>query len=197
MSPADPLRFTVISCSRDPHSRSRALAKQARQRLEAAGHAVTLLDLRERPLPGFDNDQAYDDANFAAYHQAIRSADGVLLAVPVYNWGVGGAAKNLVELTGSTDAARGLDSAWFDQLVTFLVAGGLPHSYMAHTNFAASLTLDFKCVLNPYHVYATGRDWTGDDLSESVSARLDKTLAVHAELAARLRGRSYRSGWEV
>jgi len=121
----------------------------------------------------------------------------VLLAVPIYNWGVGGTAKNLIEITGSTDEARGLSSPWFDQLVTFLVAGGLPHSYMAHTAFATSLMLDFKCIINPYHVYATSRDWTDARWSDRLTARLERTLQIKLELAERLRGRSYQSGWEI
>lgn len=189
--------FTILSCSLDPNSRSRLLAQEAQNWLTAANHSVTFVDLRDFPLPRFDNDTAYQSEHLAYLNQTIREADGVFLAVPVYNWGIGGAAKNFVEVTGSTDEARGLSSPWFDQLVTFLVAGGLPHSYMAHTAFAASLMLDFKCVINPYHVYATSRDWSGTGWSEQVSERLEKTLQVQTELAERLKGRAYRSGWEI
>ncbi len=190
-----PLRFTVLSCSLDPESRSRRLAHLARARLEAQGHQVTLLDLRDHPLPAFDNDAVFESPAYATLHQGIREADGVFLAVPIYNWAVGGAAKHLIEATGATDGAR--RAAWFDQVVTFLCAGGLPHSYMAYTSLAASLMLDFKCVLNPYVVYASGRDWEGDDLSPALEARLDKTLRVKLELAQRLRGRTYTSYWEI
>jgi len=191
------LHFTIVSCSLDPDSRSRQLAFAAQHSLQAAGVQVTLIDLRGVLLPGFDNHDIYRHPQLPQLHRVIREADGVLLATPVYNWGVAGAAKTLVEVTGSTEAERGLTSAWFDQLVTFLVAGGLPHSYMAHTSFASALMLDFKCVINPYHVYATGRDWTGSEWSAQVTERLEKTLRVKIELAERLRGRTYRSDWEL
>lgn len=99
-----------------------------------------------------------------------------MLAAPVYNWSIGSAAKNLIEITGSTDPLRSLTSPWFDQFVTFVVAGGLPQSYTAHTSLAASLMLDFKCVINPYHAYTTGQDWVEDRLGEEASERLDRTL---------------------
>jgi len=190
-------QFTILSCSLDPNSRSRLLAKEAQRRLSDQGHVTTFIDLREFPLPSFDNDRAYQAERLAYLNEAIRGADGVVLAVPIYNWSVGGAAKNLVEITGSTDEARGLTSPWFDQVVTFLVAGGLPHSYTAHMPFATSLMLDFKCVINPYHVYATSRDYSESGWSERLIARLEKTLQVSTELGVRLRDRTYRSGWEI
>lgn len=63
----------------------------------------------------------------------VAEADNVIMAVPIYNWAVGSSAKNFVELTGAT-AANGHRAAWFDKVVTFLCAGGLPHSYMAYSH---------------------------------------------------------------
>ena len=191
------LRFTVLSCSLDPQSRSRTLARLSRDLLTAAGHRVTLIDLRDAPLPHFNNDTVFTDPNFQLLHQAIAGADGVVLAAPVYNWALGSVLKNLIEATGST-GEQGQRSAWFDQLVTFVCSGGLPHSYMAPASLATSLMLDFKCVINPYQVYVSGRDWQEDGtLSTALQARLEKTLRVKTELAALLQGRSYRSDWEI
>ena len=163
--------------------------------MSSAGHNVTLVDLRTSPLPAFDDHRVYEDENVLALNQIIRTASGVLLAVPIYNWALSSAAKNLIEATGSNDESRRLVSPWFDQLVTFLVSGGLPHSYTAHTSMATSLMLDFKCVINLYHVYTTGRDWTGSTLGDT--ARLEKTLQIKVELAEKLRNRTYGSRWEV
>jgi len=191
------VNFTVLSTSLSPHSRSRMLARLAAERLTAQGHQVTLLDLRETPLPAFDDDATYPHPNVQLYRRAIEEADGVLLALPVYNWATGSGAKNLIELTGSHSPTRNLSAVWFDKVVTFLVAGGLLHSYTAHHPLALGLMTDFKCVLNPYHVYAVGEDWDGDVLRPPVAARLEKTLAVAAELSAKLTGRDYRSTWEM
>jgi hypothetical protein len=92
----------------------------------------------------------------------------------------------MVEVTGAT-GENGRKAAWFDKFVTFLCAGGLPHSYTAYAGLASSMTLDFKCILNPYMVYATDRDITDGVVSEALSLRMEKTLDVALELAAALR----------
>jgi NAD(P)H-dependent FMN reductase len=193
----NPLCFAVIASSLNPDSRSYSLAEEAQKRLLASGFSVTLVDLRKLPLPAFDDSLIYADENLRYINEVIRNARGVILAVPVYNWAVGSAAKNLIEATGSTDYKRGLNSSWFDQIVTFLVSGGVPQSYTAHMSVVSSLMLDFKCVVNPYHVFATSRDWNGTQFSKEVIDRLEKTLQVAIELSEALRSRVYKSGWEI
>lgn len=192
------MKFTVLSTSLDPESRSRWMAGLAAARLRAAGHEVTGLDLRDTPLPPFDNDTCYAHPHAELYHRAIAEADGVFLAVPVYNWGLGSGAKSLVELTGSTDPERGLHGAWFDQPVTFLISGGLDHGYLSHGAFAFGLMVDFRCVVNPHFVYATSAHWAADGVpGEWLAGRLTRTVERGVDLAGRLRGRSYRSSWEI
>ncbi|RAX38567.1 NADPH-dependent FMN reductase [Rhizobium tropici] len=192
-----PSKITILSCSMDPESRSRRIARQAEKLLRERRSEVEFIDLQDIELPVFDNLNCYGHPSYDRLYHAIRDADGVLLAVPIYNWSVGSAAKSLIELTGATGAG-GRKSAWFDQIVTFVCSGGLPHSYMAYGNLAMSLMLDFKCVINPYVVYATERDWIdGDNLSGALAARLRKTVEVKLELASRLRGRGYASDWEI
>ena len=146
------VRLTVLSTSpnpesRSPESRSGWMAEWAADHLRARGAAVTLLDLRRDPLPPFDNAACSDHPNFALYHRAVAQADGIFLAAPVYNWGLGSGAKSLIELTGSTDAARGLSSAWFDQPVSLLISGGLDHGYLSYGALALGLMTDFRCVM--------------------------------------------------
>jgi NAD(P)H-dependent FMN reductase len=146
---------------------------------------------------GFDNSTCYAHPAYERLYCAIRDADGVLLAVPIYNWAVASTAKSLIELTGATGAGE-RKSAWFDQIVTFVCSGGLPHSYMAYGNLAMSLMLDFKCVINPYVVYVTDRDWNDNAiLSDTLAARLRKTIDVKLELSSKLSSRTYTSDWEI
>ncbi|TDK23925.1 NADPH-dependent oxidoreductase [Arthrobacter crusticola] len=195
--PIDALLLPVISSSLDADSRSRALALRAAESLRSAGHEAVFVDLAEANLPAFDNRAAFVSARFQEIHELIRTADGVVLASPVYNWGLGSNLKNLIESTGATgDGQR--TAAWFDKVVTFICAGGLPHSYMGYTALASSMMLDFKCVINPYAVYSTDRDWEAPDApSGQLLDRLKKTLTVHTELATLLKDRMYSSGWEI
>ncbi|TBD43430.1 MULTISPECIES: NADPH-dependent FMN reductase [Rhizobium] len=191
-----PLKITILSCSLDPESRSRDLGREAECFLQAQGCIPQFIDLRDFRLPEFDNSACYLDPTYSQLHQAVRDADGIVLAVPIYNWSIGSTAKNLIELTGATGPG-GRKSAWFDQIVTFVCAGGLPHSYMAYGATATSLMLDFKCVVNPYVVYATERDWANGIMSDVLSRRFRKTLEVKLELASLLKARRYTSDWEI
>jgi NAD(P)H-dependent FMN reductase len=191
------LNLPVISCSLDPKSRSRLLAATSSALLRNHGHTSDVVDLAEYDLPAFDNDQIFGSEAFHALHAQISAADGLVLAFPVYNWAPASAVKSLIEATGAT-GEDGRVAAWFDKVVTFVCAAGLPHSYMATASLGQSLMLDFKCVINPYVAYFSERDWESmESLKGERLSRLEKTMTVHSELSARLAGRTYESGWEV
>ncbi|MEY2550767.1 MAG: hypothetical protein QOG12_911, partial [Verrucomicrobiota bacterium] len=90
------------------------------------------------------------------------------------------AAKNLVELTGS---------AWEEKVVGFLCAAGGMSSYMSVMAFANSLMLDFRSVIIPRFVYATGRAFEGDDLKDpQVGERIEELAGELVRFTKALRG---------
>jgi FMN reductase len=156
------MRLLVVSCSLNPASRSAQLAELALADWQAAGHEAEMLALEDFALPLCDGDHAYNHAGVVALAEKIRAARGLLLAVPVYNYDVNAAAKNLVELTGE---------AWTGKVIGFLCAAGGPGSYMSVMPFANSLMLDFRCVVVPRFVYATASDFADEQLeSDGVAA---------------------------
>ena len=74
-----------------------------------------------------------------------KKADAILLAVPIYNYDVNSAAKNLVEMTGD---------AWNEKVVGFVCTAGGHGGFMSVMPFANSLMLDFRCVIIPRFVYS-------------------------------------------
>ena len=161
--------FLVVSSSLDPSSRSRILAKMAFEQLQAAGHEPELLDLRDTPLPWCDADSCYNHESVRHASALIRRARGVLIATPVYNYNVNAALKNLIELTGR---------AWTDQVVGFICAAGGKSSYMSVMGLANSLMLDFRCIILPRFVYATGEAFREDDLHDPVVIERLTNLAL-------------------
>jgi FMN reductase len=111
------------------------------------------LDISKLDLPMCDADVCYNHPAAKNITAAIERADGIMVATPVYNYDVSAAAKNMVELTGS---------AWEDKVVAFLCAAGGMGSYMSVMSFANSLMLDFRCLIIPRFVYATGDSFNGD-----------------------------------
>ncbi|HVF70860.1 MAG TPA: NAD(P)H-dependent oxidoreductase [Chthoniobacterales bacterium] len=151
-------KYLVVSTSGNPDSNSRRMGRIAFRRLEKAGVKCEWLDISELGLPLCDADTCYAQPSAQKASKVIKAAEGILVATPVYNYDVSAAAKNLVELTGSS---------WEDKVVGFLCAAGGMSSYMSVMSFASSLMLDFRCVIIPRFVYATGRAFEGDDLKDT------------------------------
>lgn len=148
-----PVNITVISCSLHPNSRSFVLAKDAVAHLQEIGVDAPLYDLRDHELGMCDATTTHKTPVAETIIQAIRDADGVLLAMPVYNYDTNAAAKNLLEI--------GM-RAWNHKVVGFICAAGGQRSYMSVMPFANSLMLDFRCIIMPRFVYAVGSDFADD-----------------------------------
>jgi len=150
-------KHLVISTSGNPESNSRIMGRVALAYLEKRKVDCEWLDIRELELPLCDADKCYANAGARKLNQAIHAADGILIAAPVYNYDVAAAAKNMIELTGE---------AWEDKIVGFLCAAGGMTSYMSVMAYANSLMLDFRTIIIPRFVYATGDSFEGDKLTD-------------------------------
>ncbi|MBX3439195.1 MAG: NAD(P)H-dependent oxidoreductase [Planctomycetaceae bacterium] len=169
----------VISCSLDPESRSRTMARRAAAALVQAEETVDWLDLQETPLPLCDGSSVYSDAHVAAVADRIQRGQGILVAAPVYNFDINAAGKNLLELTGD---------AWENQVVGFLLAAGGQSSYMSVMSFANSLMLDYRCLILPKFVYATGQSFDEQELTDPlVDARITELTQTLVRVADAVR----------
>ncbi len=173
-------KYLVVSTSGNPDSNSRRMARIAFRHLEKTKVECTWLDISDLDLPLCDADKCYTQPAAQKVSKAIKAADGILIGTPVYNYDVSAAAKNLVELTGSS---------WEDKVVGFLCAAGGMSSYMSVMGFANSLMLDFRCVIIPRFVYATGRAFEGDDLKDKeVGERIEELAGELVRFTKALRG---------
>ena len=163
------MKYLVISCSLNPNSRSRELARIVQGQLEDLGHPVEFLDLQNLPLPLCDGGSAYGDPNVAKVRDSIDAARGIILAAGIYNYDVNSAAKNLVELTGR---------AWSDKVVGFVCAAGGHGSYMSLMPFANSLMLDFRCLVIPRFVYSPDIDPEDNVFGAEAIRRRSEDLAT-------------------
>lgn len=140
----------ILSASLNPESNSRVLAQEAARGLAADGVAAELLDLRDHPLPLCDGATAYGHPGVAPLRDKFAGAAAIIIATPIYNYDGNAALKNVIELTGK---------AWENKPVAFLCAAGGKSAYMAVMGLANSLMLDFRCLIVPRFVYATGADF--------------------------------------
>ena len=172
-------RHLVLSTSGNPDSNSRRMAQIAFEWLKEQKTQCEYLDISRLDLPLCDADVCYNHREAKKVGSAIESADGIIIATPVYNYDVSAAAKNLIELTGS---------AWEDKIVAFLCAAGGMSSYMSVMSFANSLMLDFRSIIIPRFVYATGEAFEGDKLIDrKVGKRIERVASELVRFTTGLR----------
>ena len=111
---------------------------------------VEFFNLKENPLPMCDGDECYDLPEVLDFRKKIKNAEGIIMAIPVYNFNASSGAKNIVELGGSM---------LYDKTFGFLCAAGGRSSYMSVMSLANSLMLDFRCYIIPKFVFATKNDF--------------------------------------
>ncbi len=158
--------YLILSTSLNPNSRSRVLAREIQSRL-AGQSDVQFYDLQNVKLPMCDGGACYADEEVQRLGGLVSSADGIIMATPVYNYDVSATAKNVVELTGK---------AWTDTVAGFVCAAGGGVSYMAVMGIANSLMLDFRTFILPKFVFATGKAFDDENnlIDEGVGERLDE-----------------------
>jgi FMN reductase len=161
-------KHLVISTSGNPDSNSRRMGRVALAHLQKRKVPCDWIDIREMDLPLCDADKCYGMPGSKRLRTTVESADGILVAAPVYNYDVAAATKNMIELTGS---------AWEGKIVGFLCAAGGRGSYMSVMAYANSLMLDFRCVIIPRFAFATSEAFDGECISDKKITERIKQVA--------------------
>lgn len=178
------VKIVGIAGSLRPDSYSQKALKIAAQRVEALGAKVEVLDLRTMNLPFCNGGDDYlDYPDVERLSQAVKAADGLILATPEYHGGVSGVLKNALDLLS------------FEELsgkVTGLISvlGGQPNSNALN---------DLRLILRWVHGWvipeqvAIAQAWKafGEDdklLDEKLSKRFDDLAQSLVENTRKLRG---------
>ena len=173
-----PSSVVILSCSLNPNSRSHKLALAAQASLRAREVSVELVDLTEYDLPLCGGTGSFDHPLVKTLTGIIEAAGAILVSSPVYNYDLTAAAKNAMELTGSS---------WADKPVGFLCAAGGQRSYMSPIGFANSLMFDFRCLIVPRFVYCTKDDFTAaGEPGPEIRERVEQLAAAAVDLSSAL-----------
>lgn len=146
---------------------------------------TSLLDMREKPLPLCDGHASFDHPHVEEASNLICRAQAILLATPIYNYDANAVTKNLLENTGKN---------WENKTVGFLCAAGGHSSYMSIMGLANSLMLDFRCLIVPRFVYASGKAFEGGRIIDSDVTERIATLTREIAVLAEARQRSLAEG---
>lgn len=81
-------------------SHNKRLIRLAADAARTAGAEVTLIDLRDYPMPPYDGDLEANEglpASTVALKQLFKAHDGLLISAPEYNGGMSGMLKNMLD----------------------------------------------------------------------------------------------------
>ena len=93
------VKIVGIAGSLRPGSYSYQALMQAVQRVQALGAEVEILDLRKMNLPFCDGGEEYPDyPDVEKLREAVKQADGIILATPEYHGSISGVLKNALDL---------------------------------------------------------------------------------------------------
>lgn len=116
-------RILAFAGSLRKDSYNKKLAAFGAEAARAAGAHVTLIDLRDFPLPIYDGDIEAASGHPAASHELKRlfyDHHGLLLACPEYNSSMTGVFKNTIDWVSRPLAGETANMAFHNKLVTLL-----------------------------------------------------------------------------
>ncbi|MBI2423972.1 MAG: NAD(P)H-dependent oxidoreductase [Candidatus Hydrogenedentes bacterium] len=120
-----PPRILALAGSTRSKSYNKALARVAAHAAEAAGATVTLIDLRDYPLPLYDEDlERAEGLPEAAkrLREVFFAHDGLILASPEYNGGYSAVLKNTIDWLSRRQGDEGPLKAFAGKTVLLLAA---------------------------------------------------------------------------
>lgn len=177
------VKIVGIAGSLRPGSYSQQALRVVEQRLVALGAEVEIIELRSLNLPFCDGSDEYPDyPDVAKLSQALKQADGIILATPEYHGSVSGVLKNALDLMGFEE---------FSNKVTGLISvlGGQSNSNALN---------DLRTIMRWVHAWtipeqvAIGQAWKafsedGTLLDQNLSQRIDAFAKSLIETTVKLR----------
>jgi chromate reductase len=168
-------------------SYNRALLRAA-QELAPADLAITVFDLAPIPLYNADVEAAGDPEPVAALKNAVRQADGLLIATPEYNYSVPGVLKNAIDWASRPPASTPLKGKPAMLMgVSSGMSGTMRAQLALRQSFVFTQTL---AMLQPEVLVAKAQekfDSGGRLTDEPTRQHLGKALAAFADWVRRLK----------
>lgn len=147
------------------------------ERANGGGHSATMLDLGQMRL-GFADGRSVDqlDDDTGRLVAAVRDADTVLLATPIYRATLTGALKNALDLLPI--------EALQNKPVGILSMGATLHHFLGAESHLRDILAWFGALTAPNSVYLSSADFVDGALTPNAATRLDELVAALVRLAA-------------
>jgi chromate reductase len=190
----DSIRVLGFAGSLRAGSTNRALLRAATG-LSSEGMTIETFDLSPIPLYNEDVERAGFPEAVAAFHERIRAADALLIAVPEYNYSVSGVLKNAIDW-GSRPSGKSPLAA--KPCAILGASAGMYGTVRAQSHFRQiAQALDIRVLGKPEVLVPKARekfDTDGRLIDEVLATRIRSLLDALAQWTARL---SPRPPWSA
>ena len=120
------VKILAIAGSLREHAFSKRVLSVSAEGARNAGAAVTFVDLRDYPMPIYDEDahkQNGFDANAARLQDLIGDNDGLLVSSPEYNGSIPGGLKNAIDWVSRKSDKYGLNEVFKGKWGALITSG--------------------------------------------------------------------------
>ncbi len=155
------MKTLIISTSLNPESKGVTLCELVHKRLQKnTDHEVEMIDLREYSLPHIMQE---GNPKMEALKERLEKADNFIFGMAVYNYNVNDSFASFV---------GGIMPKKEHALYGLVVAAGEDMSYLASNSAHQMLMTHNRMIPLPRILYG-GRDWDGENLTESFEERVN------------------------
>jgi NAD(P)H-dependent FMN reductase len=123
-------RILAFAGSTREASLNKRLVRLASDAARAAGAEVTLIDLRDFPMPHYDGDlEAGEGLPASAYalKELFKTHDGLLISAPEYNGGMSGMLKNTIDWISRRGHDDRIVTAFSGKIAGLMAVGSSAH----------------------------------------------------------------------
>ncbi|MBD2868186.1 NADPH-dependent FMN reductase [Paenibacillus arenilitoris] len=184
------MNIVIIAGSNRKAATSTRLSSYVGQLISQKGHSVKLFDLYETPLPFYSSEgTGHDHESVVRLQQAMREADGVVLASPEYHGSISGVLKNALDFLGQ-DHFRG------KAVLSMSSAGGAVGT--SSLTQLQAIVRNLHGINSPEWISIGGaqRSWLMDGLNgyegagQDLSDRIHRATVTFLDLAALVRNKN-------
>jgi NAD(P)H-dependent FMN reductase len=157
-------KILAFAGSTRTESYNKKLLKTSVSGARAAGAEVTYLDLRDIPMPLFDEDLEARDGfhpNVRKLKDVMLASQGLLIASPEYNGSISGVLKNAIDWVSRPDTGEAPGACFVDKVAAIMSASpspiggqrGLVHTQTILENLKVTVLSDQVSIPKAYDAF--------------------------------------------
>jgi NAD(P)H-dependent FMN reductase len=181
-------KVVVFSGSTREDSMNRKLAQEAADIAKKAGASVTIVDLREYPMPFYDGDieaQKGMPESAKRLRKLMKESDAIIIATPEYNGSISAVLKNALDWASRNEQGQPSQDAFKGKRIAIMSAspgkgGGsraLSHLRIIIQNVGGEVVNDQVSIPDAYNAFTADGNLKNPQTREQLKQEIQQLLA--------------------